>query len=197
MQKKKRIGINLLFWLLRGLWLSGRGEQCSPAKILKDTFLLSYFCVTKSTKSHQRERSPLFENSSRVHELVAQAMRGKYVRQGINQKSAVLPLPSISYYHACEQSARDSRADSCTHCLHARIKGLAGVNLICALTGRSTYFLFLMFAVLGLYLVGVGVAETGGIDRFAKQTRSASSRQGRDCCRRRDLKILFLYSTFA
>ena len=27
--------------------------------------------MTKSTKSHQRERSPLFENSSRVHELVA------------------------------------------------------------------------------------------------------------------------------
>ena len=27
--------------------------------------------MTKSTKSHIRERSPLFENSSRVHELVA------------------------------------------------------------------------------------------------------------------------------
>ena len=44
-----------------------------PAKILKETFLLSYFCMTKSTKSHQRERSPLFENSSRVHELVARS----------------------------------------------------------------------------------------------------------------------------
>ena len=29
--------------------------------------------MTKSTKSHQRERSPLFENSSRVHELVARS----------------------------------------------------------------------------------------------------------------------------
>ena len=37
----------------------------------KKLFLFSYFCVTKSTKSHQRERSPLFANSSRVHELVA------------------------------------------------------------------------------------------------------------------------------
>ena len=37
--------------------------------------------MTKSTKSHQRERSPLFESSSRVHELVARAMRGKCVRQ--------------------------------------------------------------------------------------------------------------------
>ncbi len=33
--------------------------------------------MTKSTKSHQRELSPLFENSPRVHELVARAMRGK------------------------------------------------------------------------------------------------------------------------
>ena len=46
------------------------------------TFLLSYFSVKKSTKSHQRERSPLFENSSRVHESVVRAMRGKCVRQG-------------------------------------------------------------------------------------------------------------------
>ena len=29
--------------------------------------------MTKSTKSHQRERSPLFESSSRVHELVARS----------------------------------------------------------------------------------------------------------------------------
>ena len=37
----------------------------------KETFLLSYFSVTKSTKSQQREHSPLFANSLRVHELVA------------------------------------------------------------------------------------------------------------------------------
>ena len=41
----------------------GRGDQWSPAKNHNVTFPLSYFCVTKSTKSHQRERSPLFENS--------------------------------------------------------------------------------------------------------------------------------------
>ena len=29
--------------------------------------------MTKSTKSHQRERSPLFDISSRVHELVARS----------------------------------------------------------------------------------------------------------------------------
>ena len=49
--------------------------------------------MTKSTKSHQRERSPLFENSSRVHELVARAMRGECVRQRINRKSVVLRSP--------------------------------------------------------------------------------------------------------
>ena len=38
--------------------------------------------MTKSTKSHQRERSPLFESSSRVHELIARAVRGKCVRHG-------------------------------------------------------------------------------------------------------------------
>ena len=38
--------------------------------------------MTKSTKSHIRERSPLLYISSRVHELVAQAMRGECVRHG-------------------------------------------------------------------------------------------------------------------
>jgi hypothetical protein len=43
-------------------------------------------------------------------------------------------LSAISYYHASEHSARKSRADSCTHCLHARYKCKAGVNLVCVLT---------------------------------------------------------------
>ncbi len=75
---------------------------------------------TEYTKSHQRERSPLFDISSRVHELVARAMRGKCVRQMIKQKSAVLRSPQLHLYHACEHITRKSRADSCTHCLHAR-----------------------------------------------------------------------------
>ena len=36
-------------------------EHCSPAKILKETFLLSYFSVTKSTKSHLRGFSILLK----------------------------------------------------------------------------------------------------------------------------------------
>ena len=50
----------------------------------KATFLFWYFSVKKSTKSHQRERSPLLKSSFRAHELVARAMRGKCVRHGAN-----------------------------------------------------------------------------------------------------------------
>ena len=64
-----------------------------PAKKHEETFPLSYFCMTKSTKSHIRERSPLLYISSRVHELVARAMRGKCVRHKIKQKSEVLRSP--------------------------------------------------------------------------------------------------------
>ena len=78
------------------LGFARRVEHCSPAKKYKVTFLLSYFSMTKSTKSHQRERSPLFANSPRVHELVARAIRGECVRHRVKQKSAVLPLPAAS-----------------------------------------------------------------------------------------------------
>ena len=89
-------------------------------KIHNETSLLSYFSVKKSTKSHLRGLSSLLKIFFRVHELVARAMRGECVRQRTKRKSAILPLSEISYYHACEHSARGSRADSCTHCLHAR-----------------------------------------------------------------------------
>ena len=91
--------------------------------------------MTKSNKSHLRGFSILLKNFFRVHESVVQAMRGKCVRHRIKQKSVVLPPFTTSYYHACEHITRKSRADSCTHCLHARwIMGGAGVGLVCALT---------------------------------------------------------------
>ena len=53
-----------------------------PAKNHKETFPLSYFCVTKSTKSQQGGLTPSsFRTSCGVHELVARAVRGKCVRQ--------------------------------------------------------------------------------------------------------------------
>ena len=48
----------------------------------KVVILLSYFSVTKSTKSHLRGLSSLLKNTFRVHELVERAMRGKCVRHG-------------------------------------------------------------------------------------------------------------------
>ena len=78
-----------------------------------------------------------FQTTGGVHELVARAMRGECVRHGLMVQVVSFTLPATSYYHACEQSARGSRADSCTHCLHARYKCRAGVSLICALTGLS------------------------------------------------------------
>ena len=93
--------------------------------------------MTKSTKSHLRGLSSLLKNSSRVHELVARAVRGECVRQRIKRKSAVLRSPQSKLYHACEHIARDSRADSCTHCLHARIIRWAGVDGVSTLTEQS------------------------------------------------------------
>ena len=93
-----------------------------PRRNIKKLLSLSYFSVTKSTKSHLRGLSSLLKNSSRVHELVARAVRGECVRQGAKRKSAVLRSPRLQLYHACEYITRKSRADSCTHCLHARYK---------------------------------------------------------------------------
>ena len=67
--------------------LFGQAKITLKEKYHKETFLLSYFCMTKSTKSQQGGLTPSFVTA---------------------------------YYHACEHSARKSRADSCTHCPHAR-----------------------------------------------------------------------------
>ena len=129
-------------------------------EMLKVTFLLSYFCMTKSTKSQQGGLAPSsFRTTGGVHELVARTMRGKCVRYGAERKSVVLPLstvsaiPRVRTYHAREPS-RFVHAS-----LHARIIGLAGVGGVSVLMGWRAYFLFLMFAVLRLYLVGVGAVD--------------------------------------
>ena len=103
---------------------------------IKDTFILSYFSVKKSTKSHLRGLSTLLKifspvsatptNALRalVHSPRARVSRASYawkVRAAHGRVKVGSIAPSaISYYHACEHITRDSRADSCTHCLHAR-----------------------------------------------------------------------------
>ena len=57
---------------------------------MKKLFVLLYFSMTKSTKSHLRGLSSLLKNSFRVHELVARVMRGECVRQTAKRKSVVL-----------------------------------------------------------------------------------------------------------
>ena len=81
-------------------------------------------------------------------------MRGECVRHGAKQKSAVLRSPQSQLYHACEHITRKNRADSCTHCLHARYKCMAGVGEVCALTGWKENFLFCLLVVFGFYIVG-------------------------------------------
>ena len=71
---KEKANEDLIFPLaVDGTWGHGRGEHRSPAKKHKETFLLSYFCVTKSTKSHLRGFSILLKIFFRVHELVARS----------------------------------------------------------------------------------------------------------------------------
>ena len=68
-------------------------------------------------------------------------------------------LPAISYYHACEHITRKSRADSCTHCLHARWIMGGGRGFDTCADGMELYFLLFLLAMLGLYLVGVGAYD--------------------------------------
>ena len=82
-----------------------------PEKILKETFLLSYFCMTKSTKSQQgglapSSLQPLAACTSESQEVV----RGKCVRQrgkgkiGSFTAPRNLILPRVRTYHTKKPS---------------------------------------------------------------------------------------------
>ena len=92
--------------------------------------------MTKSAKSQQRERSPLFANSSRVHELVARAMRGKCVRPQSKAK-----IGSFTALHDFNHTTRANISHEIAEQIRARIvctpaeKRGAGVNRVSALTG--------------------------------------------------------------
>ncbi len=83
---------------------------CDDLKNYNDTFLLSYFCVTKSTKSHIRERSPLLYISSRVHELFARSsaweVRAARWQSKSRQSRALrnLTIPRVRTYHTKKPS---------------------------------------------------------------------------------------------
>ena len=120
--------------------------------------------MTKSTKSHQRERSPLFENSSRVHELVAGSSAWQVrATQNKAKVGGFAALRNLSY------TTRANIAHEKAEQIRARIV-------------RTP-------------------AESAGIDRFAKQTRSASPRQGKrawvESVRRRDYQQTSYLAMFA
>ena len=71
--KEESIPLFVLFVLF------GQAKRTLKEKNHKETFPLSYFCVTKSSKSHQRERSPLFENSSPVSATPTNALRAWFI----------------------------------------------------------------------------------------------------------------------
>ena len=123
---------------------------CDDLKNYNDTFLLSYFSVTKSTKSHQRERSPLFENSSRVHELVAgSSARRVRAAKGRDEIGSVA-LPAISAVPRV-RTYRTKKPSRFVHALSARPHNRVGGRVeVPALTGWSTYFLLFLLAMLGL-----------------------------------------------
>ena len=117
----------LVFWLLTGLGFY---------LLFYSNFVFIVLLYDKKyQKSARRTRAVLLSNHRGVHELVARSSAWRVRAAQDKTKIGSLAFPAISYYHACEHSARESRADSCTHCLHARIIGLAGVSQVCALTG--------------------------------------------------------------
>ena len=136
-QKKKQkeyLIFCFVCWLY--LFFSCRGEHRSPAKKHKVTFPLSYFCMTKSTKSQQGGLAPSsFQTTAACTSQSREPCVASACGTVAKQNSAVLQPPRFQLYHACEHITRDSRADSCTHCLHARYKCKAGVALVCSLTG--------------------------------------------------------------
>ena len=92
-------------------------EHCSPAKILKETFLLlALLNDQKRGKSQQGGLTPSsFQTTGGVHELVARAVRGECVRQMAKQKSVVLPLS------ASHTTTRADTAHEKTEQIRARI----------------------------------------------------------------------------
>ncbi len=102
--------------------------------------------MTKSTKSQQRECSPLFANSPRVHELVARSSAWRV--RAINNETKV---GSFITLHNCNYITRANIAHEEAEQIRARIVctpayiGVAGVNKVDALTEWKAHFLFWLY----------------------------------------------------
>ena len=127
------------------------------------------FTDEKRGKSQQGGLAPSsFRTSCGVHESVVQAMRGKCVRQGGRKRTcnlaALRNLNHTTRANISHEIAEQIRAHIV--CTPAEKRG-AGVAVVRALT-KSGHFASLLLR---------------GIDRFAKQTRSASPRLGQKAAR--------------
>ena len=113
-------GIKSIFFLLSvgGIWvLYGRGEHCSPAKYHKVTFPLSYFCMTKSTKSQQGGLAPSsFQTTAACTSYSQEVVRGEYVRHRSNVKVGGFAAP-----HGFSYTTRANISHERTEQIRARI----------------------------------------------------------------------------
>ena len=78
---------------------------------------------TEYTKSHQRECSPLLYISSRVHELVARAMRGECVRHG-----KIIKVGSFAAPYGFSYTTRANIAHERAEQIRARIACTPAIN---------------------------------------------------------------------
>ena len=132
MLKEESIPLFVLFVLF------GQAKRTLEDKYHKETFLLSYFCMTKSTKSHLRGLSSLLKNTLRVHELVARAMRGECVRQRGNAKVGGFTAPrNLNYTTRANISHEEAEQIRARIVCTPAYKGVAGVNPVPALTELS------------------------------------------------------------
>ena len=91
--------------------LLSRGEHCSPAKKLKETFPLSYFSMTKSTKSQQGGLTPSFLRTTVRRARVSRASHAWRVRAAKGRAevdnvvlSAISTIPRVRTYHTKKPS---------------------------------------------------------------------------------------------
>ena len=133
--------------------LLSRGEHCSPAKNHKVTFLLSYFCMTKrmvrggAATSERRRRDGVYQKSSKrvFPSLIylfprARVSRASHAwrvcaaqdRAKVGGFTALRNLDYTTRANIAHEEAEQIRARIV--CTPAE-KCVAGVNLVCALTG--------------------------------------------------------------
>ena len=101
--------------------LLSRGEHRSPARYLKKLLFYRAFERPKARqKSFKRAFLPLKKHLPRAR--VSRASHAWQARAAGWQSESrrYCCSPQLQLYHACEHITRESRADSCTHCLHAR-----------------------------------------------------------------------------